>query len=54
MTFYKNVFGEWVNPMSESYGCAARIKAFTSEVEDPSITTPTDLKYAHVTLDKNI
>ncbi len=54
MTFYKDRFGDWINPMTKSLHCAARIKAFTSEVEDPTIPIPDDLKYAHVTLDKNI
>ncbi len=54
MTFYKDTSGAWINPMIKIKGCAARIKAFTSEVEDPTITAPTDLKYAHVVLDKDI
>lgn len=54
MTFYKDDNGQWVNPMLKSLHSSARIKAFTSEKEDPHAQMPNDLKYATVSLDKKI
>ncbi len=52
MTFYQDRHGNWINPMSELKGSAARIKALTKEVKIANANS-NDLKDADIKLSSN-